>query len=87
MPVVAQEKSLSMGWCLDCHRNPTENLVPKDKVTDLYWVQTQWFNTLDEDGLLVPQAAEDRVHNGQTPVQLAETIQRNPPQYCAACHY
>ena len=87
MPVVAQEKSLSMGWCLDCHRNPAENLVPKDKVTDLYWVQTQWFNTLDEAGNLVAQPAEKRVHDGQTPDQLAATLQRNPPLYCGACHY
>ena len=37
-PSLLQAESLSMGWCLDCHRNPDENLVPKDKVTDLYWV-------------------------------------------------
>jgi hypothetical protein len=30
MPVVYQDQSLAMGWCLDCHRNPEEYLVPKD---------------------------------------------------------
>lgn len=99
MPVVAQEKSLSMGWCLDCHRNPTDNLVPKDKVTDLYWVETQWFNTLvydenneiklDSNGkpILVPVPTAERTHNGLTPEQLTATLQRNPPLHCAACHY
>mgnify|MGYP001393597667 FL=1 len=28
MGVVAQNKPLSMGWCIDCHRNPTEFIVP-----------------------------------------------------------
>lgn len=33
MEEVWQAKPLSMGWCLDCHNNPTEHLRPKDKVT------------------------------------------------------
>jgi hypothetical protein len=24
---------LTMGWCLDCHRNPIPNLRPRDQVT------------------------------------------------------
>ena len=35
MEVVQQVESLSMGWCLDCHRNPTPNLRPRDRVTDM----------------------------------------------------
>ena len=38
MEVVIQEKPLSMGWCLDCHRNPEKNLRPKEAVTDMEWV-------------------------------------------------
>lgn len=99
MPVVVQQESLSMGWCLDCHRNPEENLVPKDKVTDLYWVQTQWFNkiALDENNEIIKDmhgnvvldsvSTSDRQHNGLTPDQLVDTLKRNPPQHCAACHY
>ena len=37
MEVVAQEKSLSMGWCLDCHRNPNENLRPTAEITNMKW--------------------------------------------------
>ncbi len=87
MPVVAQEKSLSMGWCLDCHRNPADNLVPKDKVTDLYWVQTEWFNSVDDEGKLTPKPTAERTHNGQDPKELVSMLKRNPPQYCSACHY
>jgi hypothetical protein len=37
MEVVYQVESLSMGWCLDCHRDPAPRLRPLDKVTDLAW--------------------------------------------------
>jgi hypothetical protein len=35
MAVVAQDKPLSMGWCLECHRNPTPNLRPVSEVTNM----------------------------------------------------
>ena len=35
MPVVYQSKPLSMGWCLDCHRAPEQNLRPPALVTDM----------------------------------------------------
>lgn len=35
MEVVRQAEPLSMGWCLDCHRNPAEHLRPLDKITDM----------------------------------------------------
>jgi menaquinone reductase, multiheme cytochrome c subunit len=38
MEVVAQQKPLSMGWCLDCHRDPGTHLRPKDvAVTNMSW--------------------------------------------------
>lgn len=37
MEVVQQMEPLSMGWCLECHRNPTENLRDPNLVTDLGW--------------------------------------------------
>ncbi len=33
MVKVAQEKPLTMGWCVECHRDPTPNLRDPDKVT------------------------------------------------------
>jgi hypothetical protein len=35
MEVVYQKSPLSMGWCLDCHRNPDMNLRPVDQITNL----------------------------------------------------
>lgn len=37
MPLVLQDKSLTMSWCLECHRNPEKFIRPKDKVYDLAW--------------------------------------------------
>jgi hypothetical protein len=37
MVVVRQVNTLSMGWCLDCHRHPEAALRPKDKITDMAW--------------------------------------------------
>jgi hypothetical protein len=35
MEVVYQHEPLSMGWCLDCHRSPENNLRPIDQVTNM----------------------------------------------------
>jgi Cytochrome c7 and related cytochrome c/Class III cytochrome C family len=35
MEVVQQGQPLSMGWCLDCHRNPTPNLRPVSEITNM----------------------------------------------------
>lgn len=37
MEVVYQAKPLSMGWCLDCHRNPEPNLRPLSEITNMAW--------------------------------------------------
>jgi len=37
MDIVKQVQPLSMGWCLDCHRNPAPNLRPVEYVTKLGW--------------------------------------------------
>jgi hypothetical protein len=37
MAVVFQQETLSMGWCLNCHRDPEPSLRDPDLVTDLAW--------------------------------------------------
>jgi len=37
MEVVWHDQPLSMGWCLECHRNPEDSVRPLDKVYDLNW--------------------------------------------------
>ncbi len=35
MPLMYQENSLQMRWCLECHRNPAKYVRPKDQVFNM----------------------------------------------------
>ncbi len=37
MERVTQVERLSMGWCLECHRNPEPHLRPRDAITTMDW--------------------------------------------------
>ena len=37
MEVVRQAEPLSMGWCLDCHRDPQRHLRPLSEITNMTW--------------------------------------------------
>jgi len=38
MEVVRDELPVtSMGWCIECHRDPKPNLRPKDQITNMDW--------------------------------------------------
>lgn len=37
MEVVTEQEPLSMGWCLDCHRNPDPQLRRPEDVTKMNW--------------------------------------------------
>ena len=37
MPLMYQEASLQMQWCLDCDRNPGKNVRPREEVFNLQW--------------------------------------------------
>jgi hypothetical protein len=60
MDVVEQKKPLSMGWCLNCHRNPGPNLRPVDQVTNMNWIKpadhAQWAEgIIKEKGIAPPE--------------------------------
>ncbi len=37
MPLMYEENSLQMEWCLNCHRNPAENLRPTSEIYNMAW--------------------------------------------------
>ncbi len=37
MPLVAQQHTLYMEWCLDCHRHPEREVRPREQVFNLAW--------------------------------------------------
>jgi Cytochrome c7 and related cytochrome c len=42
MPRTVKAETLSMGWCLDCHRDPAPYLRPKDAVFAMGWEPGGW---------------------------------------------
>ena len=49
MTQVRMEKPLSMGWCLDCHRNPEPHLRPLDQITNMEFKPTEaWMQIAKE---------------------------------------
>ncbi|MEM9065255.1 MAG: cytochrome c3 family protein [Planctomycetota bacterium] len=77
MPIVYQHESLSMGWCLECHREPEKYMVPPEQITQLVWVEDEWMS----------QPVGDRVHEGVTAADLLQSLHDAPPQNCGACHH
>jgi hypothetical protein len=37
MAAVHKFPPMNMGWCLDCHRDPTPNLRPREAITSMTW--------------------------------------------------
>lgn len=72
MEVVRQDKPLSMGWCVDCHRNPQRALRPPEEATNMTWVPR------DEAGNEL-----DRMEYG---TRYAAQHGINPPTDCSTCH-
>lgn len=76
MEVVRVETPMSMGWCLDCHRDPNgyENpdgtvgaFRPTDRVTDMGWSQEQ-----------ATEAEREQL--------AALALRAVPPETCTGCH-
>jgi hypothetical protein len=46
MQVVRQQKPLSMGWCLECHRDPAPHLRPPSEVTNMNYHQSDSYKKM-----------------------------------------
>jgi hypothetical protein len=66
MPLVWQEKSLQMEWCLECHRNPERYLRPKSEVYNIAYEppanQLELGRTLVKDYDVKPQVTCSTCH-------------------------
>ncbi len=53
MDEVVHSKPLSMGFCLDCHRNPHEHVRPQDQVYNLEWTPpAEWSSDRNGEDLV-----------------------------------
>jgi hypothetical protein len=73
MTEVREVKSMSMSFCLDCHRDPASQIRPVDKVTNLGW-------TWSTNGV---EAANLQTVEGE---KLVEHLRVESLQSCSACH-
>jgi Cytochrome c7 and related cytochrome c len=37
MPIMYQQNTLQMEWCLNCHRNPAQNIRPTSEIYNMAW--------------------------------------------------
>ena len=77
MEVVWEEKPLSMGWCLSCHRAPQENLRPLAEITHLDWKPAD-LGTNPETGKEYTQL--------DIGTKLVHDWKVSPPVTCTGCH-
>lgn len=70
MEVVTQKETLSMGWCLECHRAPEQHLRDPDLVTQLGWGIDRTMGQKLEDGSFW------RLQNNLNPSQDCSTCHR-----------
>ena len=50
MPLMYQQESLQMEWCLGCHRDPGKNLRPRDQVFNMRYRPPSGDNPVTVDG-------------------------------------
>ena len=41
MPLMWKVNTLNMDWCLDCHRDPVQNLRPREEIFNMAWDPTK----------------------------------------------
>jgi hypothetical protein len=73
MDEVREVQSLSMTFCLDCHRDPAAKIRPLDKITQLDW---NWNDDPKEAARLQQMHGEKMVRDWKV-----ESLQN-----CSACH-
>jgi Cytochrome c7 and related cytochrome c len=73
MDEVRHDKSLSMSFCLNCHRDPAAHIRPTDKVTKLDW---KWSSDAAENNRLQQLHGE----------QMVKDMKVESLTSCSACH-
>lgn len=99
MPLMRKDQTMSMGWCLECHRNPEQHLRPKDQIYNLAWSVDSEQETVKEfvqreaePGTYEFMTSDDYISQDELGLLLAEmyevpTLGHNTPlTNCAVCH-
>ena len=97
MPLVRQNASLQMEWCLECHRNPEKFVRPKDKIYEMDWPPTdksegkpEEINQAVEGNHSVSEKPKDKSWNqeveGKRLVEEYKILNPRILTSCSTCH-
>jgi hypothetical protein len=89
MPIMMRANTLNMEWCLECHRDPTSHLRPRDAITEMDW-KGHWEAKQRED---VDAEGHPKLNDLQISDQLLQMQAGLAHQYdvksltnCSICH-
>ena len=82
MPLMYQQATLQMEWCLDCHRAPQKNLRPRDQVFNMRYQQPTSANPVVVDG----QSFSDQDDLGLALVKKYSVRSVKDITSCSTCH-
>jgi hypothetical protein len=82
MPLMYQQATLQMEWCLDCHRAPQKNLRPRDQVFNMRYQQPTSANPVTVDG----QKFTEQTDLGLALVKKYKVRSVGDITSCSTCH-
>ena len=82
MPLMYQAESLQMEWCLGCHRQPQNNLRPRDQVFNMRYIAPNSSHPVEVDG----QSYTDQTTLGMALVKKYNVRSVGDITSCNTCH-
>ena len=82
MPLMYQQESLQMEWCLGCHRAPEKNLRPRDQVFNMRYQQPTSANPVVVDG----KSYTDQLELGTDLLKKYNVRNVKDITTCSTCH-
>jgi hypothetical protein len=82
MPLMYQEASLQMEWCLACHRAPEKNLRPRDQVFNMRYQQPTTANPV----VIAGKSYTDQIELGTDLVKKYQVRNVKDITTCSTCH-
>jgi Cytochrome c7 and related cytochrome c len=85
MPITWKEKTLSMRWCLDCHRNPEKNIRPRQQIYNLAWTP----KTAEDRARVTPERNQKLLGTRQVQVgtDIYHVLSSFQMTNCSTCHH
>lgn len=79
MPITWKEHTMTMSWCLDCHRHPEKYVRPRDAIYDMDWKASDVVNPKTKKPY-------DQITLGRELVQKYRIRNEEQITNCSVCH-